>query len=153
MRPSGISLLSLTTVSSVSKPCLLALCQCLHALLLLLCAFSEEFHSYHLFCQLMATTILVSPFLLSLPPSANQHWSQPLLCNWTMPSNSITIWRTLCSAQRDENTPHHYRGKGFVATCGTSPRQSCGLHGVIWLGWGRSWCSQAVVRLFSVKRS
>lgn len=37
----------------------------------------------------------LSPFLLSLSPSARQLWSQPLLYDWTMMSNAIVIWRML----------------------------------------------------------
>lgn len=44
-------------MSTLSKSCLVALCQCLHALPLLPLAFSEGFRPYHLLWQVMATTV------------------------------------------------------------------------------------------------
>lgn len=75
----------------------------------------------------------LSPFLLSLPLSASQLWSQPLLYDWTMLGNSIIIWRMLCS-KNDPSTLQRCRRKGFVAACVPLLRLNCRLRGLFWRG-------------------
>lgn len=85
----------------------------------------------------------LSPFLLPLSPSANQLWSQPLLCDWTTLSNFVVTWMTLC-LKTDSSAPYKDRRKGFVAASVPLLRLNCRLGGLFWLGQVKAWSQRSL---------